>query len=100
MPSGHVKVYHPDRKFGFITAEDGKELFLSADDLGATTVKAGDRIDYEVAEGDSGAKAVNVEVVHAASDDTPVGHTMAAPPSWHSLEDRERARRQNRRRRR
>lgn len=100
MPSGHVKVFHTDRKFGFITAEDGKEVFLGADDLGGVTVKAGDRVDYEIADGDDGAKAVNIEVVRSAADDTPVGRTLAAPPSWHSLEDRERARRQNRRRRR
>lgn len=99
MPSGHIKVFHTDRKFGFVTAEDGKELFLSADDLGSVAVKAGDRIDYEVAEGENGSKAVNVEIVHVAADDTPVGRTLAAPPSWSSLEDRDRARRQNRRRR-
>lgn len=100
MPNGTVKLYHADRKFGFITSEDGKEVFVSADDLGSTAIKAGDRIAYEVAEGDSGAKAVNVEVETAVADDTPVGRTMAAPPNWDRIEDRERARRQNRRRRR
>lgn len=100
MPTGTVKLYHVDRKFGFITAEDGKEVYVSADDLGGTTIKPGDRITYEVAEGDKGPRAVEVNVDTAVPDDTPVGRTMSAPPNWEHIEDRERARRQNRRRRR
>lgn len=100
MPNGTVKLFHEDRQFGFVTAEDGKELFVSADDLDGVTIKAGDRISYEVEESDQGKRAVDVTVRTAVADDTPVGRTMAAPPSWHSVEDRERSRRRSRRRRR
>lgn len=100
MPNGTVKLFHEDRRFGFITSEDGKELFVSADDLDGVTIKAGDRITYEVEESDQGSRAVNVAVDTAVPDDTPVGRTMAAPPTWHTIEDRERARRRSRRRRR
>lgn len=100
MPTGHVKIYHPDRKFGFVTAEDGKELFVSGDDISGDALHSGDEVTFEVGEDDDGRRAVDVEVVKAAPADNPVGRTMASPPAWGMLEDRERQRRQNRRRRR
>lgn len=99
MPNGTVKQFHTDRNYGFITGADGTQVFVAGDDLDGIHIKPGDRITYEVTESDKGNKAVQVEVVGEAMANNPVGRTLAAPPDWTTIEDRERARRRNRRRR-
>ncbi len=100
MPTGRVKVFHPDRQFGFLTAEDGEEVYVHLADVSGGALRSGDEVTYEVGEGEQGDKAVGVEVVRAAPDDNPVGRTLSQPPTWSDLEERDRRRRQNRRRRR
>ena len=101
MPSGHVKVFHPDRSFGFIIAEDGQQIYVPASAVSEGTLRSGDEVEFEVTESDDGRPAATeVSVTKAAPAENPVGRTMAAPPSWDELEERERQRRMARRRRR
>jgi cold shock CspA family protein len=101
MPTGRVKVFNPERKFGFITAEDGNELYVTADAVPGGVLHSGDEVEFEAQESEKGrAQAASVTVTKKAPADNPVGRTMANPPSWDQLEERERQRRQNRRRRR
>lgn len=100
MPNGRVKVFHEKRNFGFLTAEDGRELFVSADDVEGGTLRSGDLVEYEVVEGDNGKKAGSVSVTKQAPEDNPIGRTMAPPPTWDELEAIDRERRAARRRRR
>jgi hypothetical protein len=37
MPTGHVKVFHADRSFGFITVDDGSEAYVAGDEVAATS---------------------------------------------------------------
>ncbi len=100
MPTGRVKVFHADREFGFLTAEDGEEVYVHVGDVDGSGLRSGDEVSYEMGEGDNGPKAIDVEVVRAAPEDNPVGRTISAPPVWSDLQERDRRRRQNRRRRR
>ncbi len=101
MPTGRVKVYNAQRKFGFITAEDGSELYVTADAVTDGALHSGDEVEFETVETDKGRNhAASVTVTKNAPADNPVGRTMVNPPSWDQLEERERQRRQNRRRRR
>lgn len=101
MPTGRVKVFNSDRKFGFITAEDGNELYVTADAVDGGVLHSGDEVEYEPVETEKGRNhAASVTVTKKAPADNPIGRTMANPPSWDTLEERERQRRQNRRRRR
>jgi cold shock protein len=101
MPTGRVKVFHADRKFGFVTSSDGEEVYVAGDQVGGQALRSGDEVEFEVVEGERGRRtATDVSVVKAAPADNPVGRTMAAPPSWDELEERERQRRMARRRRR
>ncbi len=100
MPTGRVKVFHADREFGFLTAEDGEEVYVNASDVDGGALKSGDEVTYELGEGDNGQKATGVAIVRSAPADNPVGRTIAQPPSWSDLQERDRRRRQNRRRRR
>lgn len=102
MPTGRVKVFNPERKFGFITSEEGHEVYVVADDIAeGGTLHSGDEVEFEMVETEKGRNtAASVKVTKKAPADNPVGRTMANPPSWDQLEERERQRRQNRRRRR
>jgi cold shock CspA family protein len=101
MPTGRVKVFHADRNYGFLTTSDGDELYVAADQVEGGSLRSGDEVEYEVGESDNGKRAATgVKVTKQAPADNPVGRTMASPPSWEELEERERQRRMARRRRR
>ncbi|WP_433674587.1 cold-shock protein [Microbacterium gorillae] len=67
MPSGKVRFYDEDRGFGFITSEDGQDVFLHATALpaGAPAPKPGTRVEFGVAEGKRGPQALAVRIVEA-----------------------------------
>lgn len=101
MAHGHVKIFHADKNYGFVTTHDGGELYVSGDQVNGSTLKSGDEVEFEVEDSERGrAKAVAVTVTKAAPAHNPVGRTMAPPPTWDELEERERQRRMARRRRR
>lgn len=101
MPTGHVKVFHAERGFGFVTTSTGDEVYVPSDQVNGGPLRSGDEVEFEITEGDGGKRIASaVTVTKQAPADNPVGRTMAAPPSWDELEERERQRRAARRRRR
>ena len=63
---GRVKKLVPDRGFGFMRGDDGKEVFFHRSGLGANDYDAlseGDIVEYVVQEGPRGPRAENVRAV-------------------------------------
>ena len=67
MPTGKVKWYDEEKGFGFISGDDGEDVFLHANALpeGTSTLKGGTRVDYGIVEGRRGAQALSVTVLDA-----------------------------------
>ena len=59
---GTVKFFNEKQGFGFIAAEDGKEIFVHQTALDeGVTLHENDAVTFDVEEGDRGPKAVNVK---------------------------------------
>ena len=63
---GTVKFFNTQKGWGFITGEDGQEVFVHFSGLnmeGYKTLEEGQTVEYEVSDGQKGPQAVNVTVV-------------------------------------
>ena len=66
MPTGKVRFYDDEKGFGFITTDDGQDVFLHATSLPAgAAVKTGARVEFGVADGKRGLQALSVRVLEA-----------------------------------
>jgi len=64
--NGTVKFFNEMKGFGFITAEDGKDIFVHQSALEeGTSLNDNDTVTFDVEDGDRGLKAVNVKKVDA-----------------------------------
>lgn len=63
MAEGTVKWFNDSKGFGFITREEGSDIFVHYSSIqgdGFKSLAEGDRVSFDVEKGDKGPKAVNV----------------------------------------
>lgn len=67
VPTGKVKWYDTDKGFGFLTRDDGGEVFVHSTALpsGVTSLKSGQRVEFGVVEGRRGQQALSVRPLEA-----------------------------------
>lgn len=66
MENGHVKWFNDKKGYGFIKQDNGSEIFVhftGIDASGFKSLNEGDRVAFEVEEGNKGPAAVNVKVL-------------------------------------
>ena len=67
MPTGRVKWYDAAKGFGFVTSDEGGDVFLPKGALptGTAELKAGQRLEFGVVDSRKGAQAMGVKVLDA-----------------------------------
>jgi len=63
LPEGTVKWFNDQKGYGFITQDDGPDVFVHHSSIqgeGFRTLNENDRVSFELVQGDKGAKAENV----------------------------------------
>jgi len=64
MSDGTVKFFNAKKSFGFIHGEDGNDYFVHVSGLKpGVTITEGDKVKFEIIQGDKGPKAEQVEKV-------------------------------------
>jgi CspA family cold shock protein len=72
VPTGKVKWYDTEKGFGFLTRDDGGDVFVHRDALpsGVEALKPGSRVEFGIVDGRRGEQALTVSVldpVHSVS---------------------------------
>ncbi len=67
MPTGKVKWYDDAKGFGFLSREDGDDVYVNASALpaGTPSLKPGSRVEFGIAQGRRGDQALQVRVLEA-----------------------------------
>jgi CspA family cold shock protein len=70
VPVGKVRFYDAEKGFGFLTKDEGGDVYVRANALppGVTTLKPGQKVEFGVVEGRRGEQALSL-------------HLLEAPPS-------------------
>ena len=79
MPTGKVKWFNPEKGFGFLSREDGPDVFVHKDALpsGTAELKPGQRVEFGIVAGRRGDQALQVRVLDPLP--SAVAHTRKKP---------------------
>ncbi|NMN02558.1 cold-shock protein [Bifidobacterium panos] len=68
MPTGRVRWFDAAKGYGFITSDDGGDVFLPATAVpaGVTTLRKGTKVEYSVVEGRKGPQAMDMTLLQSA----------------------------------
>ncbi|MGV0642008.1 cold-shock protein [Mycolicibacterium sp. XJ879] len=89
MPTGRVKWYDAEKGFGFLSQEDGEDVYVRSSALpaGVETLKAGQRVEFGIASGRRGPQALSVTVLDPPPSLTRTRREAAAAERKHSPDE-------------
>ena len=67
VPTGRVKWYEKDKGFGFLTSDDGGDVFVHKAALpsGVEDLRAGQRVEFGIVDSRKGAQALSLKLIEA-----------------------------------
>jgi CspA family cold shock protein len=76
VPTGKVRFYNDEKGFGFLASDEGEDVYVHSSALpeGASTLKRGARVEFDVVQGRRGDQALHVRLLEPAPS---VARTMA-----------------------
>jgi cold shock CspA family protein len=84
VPQGTVKWFSTQKGYGFITQDEGGDVFVHVTGLapGTTGLNENQRVEFELSEGRKGPQATNVRppAAETTSDEPPVAETTSDEP--------------------
>jgi cold shock protein len=82
VPTGKVKWYDADKGFGFLSQEDGEDVYIRSSALpaGVEGLKAGQRVEFGVAAGRRGPQALSLKLIDPPPSLTRTRREAAGPP--------------------
>ncbi|CAJ1579920.1 cold-shock protein [[Mycobacterium] wendilense] len=82
MPTGRVKWYDAEKGFGFLSQEEGEDVYVRSSALpaGVETLKAGQRVEFGVAAGRRGPQALSVKLIDPPPSLSRTRREAAGPP--------------------
>ena len=68
MPTGKVRFYDEEKGFGFLSSDEGQDVYVHASVLptGVTTLARGARVEFDIAQGRRGDQALHVRLLEPA----------------------------------
>lgn len=89
MPTGRVKWYDAEKGFGFLSQEDGEDVYVRSSALpsGVETLKAGQRVEFGIAAGRRGPQALTLKVIDPPPSLTRTRREAAAAERKHSPDE-------------
>lgn len=65
VPTGKVKWYSAEKGFGFVSQEDGEDVYVGSSALpsGVAELKAGQKVEFGIAAGRRGPQALSLKVI-------------------------------------
>ncbi len=66
MPTGTIKFFHTEKGYGFISREDGDDVFVHYSNIegsGYRSLEEGQKVEFEVGPGRKGDEALNVRAI-------------------------------------
>ena len=68
MPTGKVKWYDAEKGFGFLSKDEGGDVYVRSEALpaGVTTLRAGTRVEFGIVQGRKGDQALQVRLLEPA----------------------------------
>lgn len=89
MPTGRVKWYDAEKGFGFLSQEEGEDVYVRSSSLpdGVTELKAGQKVEFGLASGRRGPQALSLKLIDPPPSLSRTRREASAPEHKHTPDE-------------